>query len=102
VRPTLLVGLFKAPEELSAAVALELLYFYALAHQAPGPPSPLPPTVWGRPGQPPPPSPLPPPWTPLWVAREGPGGDSFDVRWLRTGSVAETLIHPLATGRPPG
>jgi hypothetical protein len=33
VRPTLLVGLFKAPEELSAAVALELLYYYALAHQ---------------------------------------------------------------------
>ena len=33
VRPTLLVGLFKPPEELSAAVAMELLYFYALAHQ---------------------------------------------------------------------
>ncbi|KAG5186618.1 oxidase [Tribonema minus] len=33
VRPTLLVGLFKAPEELSAAVAMELLYYYALAHQ---------------------------------------------------------------------
>jgi len=33
VRPTLLVGLFKNPEELSAAVAMELLYFYALAHQ---------------------------------------------------------------------
>eukprot|EP00667_Euglena_gracilis_P004364 EG_transcript_4386 len=33
IRPTLLVGLFKPPEELSAAVALELLYFYALAHQ---------------------------------------------------------------------
>jgi len=32
VRPTLLVGLFKPPEELSAAVAMELLYFYALAH----------------------------------------------------------------------
>eukprot|EP00961_Rhodomonas_salina_P302534 3940880-Rhodomonas_salina.2 len=31
--PTLLVGLFKPPEELSAAVAMELLYFYALAHQ---------------------------------------------------------------------
>jgi hypothetical protein len=28
------VGLFKPPEELSAAVAMELLYFYALAHQA--------------------------------------------------------------------
>ena len=34
IRPTLLVGLFKPPEELSAAVAMELLYFYALAHQA--------------------------------------------------------------------
>eukprot|EP00960_Hanusia_phi_P050104 760000-Hanusia_phi.AAC.2 len=33
IRPTLLVGLFKPPEELSAAVAMELLYFYALAHQ---------------------------------------------------------------------
>jgi len=31
--PTLLVGLFKPPHELSAAVAMELLYFYALAHQ---------------------------------------------------------------------
>ncbi|KAA8497385.1 15-cis-phytoene desaturase, chloroplastic/chromoplastic [Porphyridium purpureum] len=31
--PTLLVGLFKPPEELSAAVCMELLYFYALAHQ---------------------------------------------------------------------
>merc|ERR1719310_1486375 len=29
IRPTLLVGLFKPPEELSAAVAMELLYFYA-------------------------------------------------------------------------
>ena len=28
------MGLFKPPEELSAAVAMELLYFYALAHQA--------------------------------------------------------------------
>ena len=35
LKPTLLVGLFKPPEELSAAVAMELLYFYALAHQAP-------------------------------------------------------------------
>lgn len=34
LRPTLLVGLFKAPEELSAAVVMELLYFYALAHQS--------------------------------------------------------------------
>ena len=33
LKPTLLVGLFKPPEELSAAVAMELLYFYALAHQ---------------------------------------------------------------------
>jgi len=33
LRPTLLVGLFKPPEELSAAVAMELLYYYALAHQ---------------------------------------------------------------------
>ena len=33
IRPTLLVGLFKPPEELSAAVTMELLYFYALAHQ---------------------------------------------------------------------
>jgi hypothetical protein len=33
IRPTLLVGLFKPPEELSAAVAMELLYYYALAHQ---------------------------------------------------------------------
>jgi uncharacterized protein with NAD-binding domain and iron-sulfur cluster len=33
LRPTLLVGLFKPPEELSAAVVCELLYFYALAHQ---------------------------------------------------------------------
>ena len=54
LRPTLLVGLFKPPEELSAAVAMELLYFYALAHQT-----------------------------------------SFDVRWIRRGSVAETLAAPL-------
>ncbi|CAM9258546.1 unnamed protein product [Chrysoparadoxa australica] len=33
IKPTLLVGLFKPPEELSAAVAMELLYYYALAHQ---------------------------------------------------------------------
>ena len=33
LRPTLLVGLFKPPEELSAAVVMELLYFYAMAHQ---------------------------------------------------------------------
>ena len=33
VKPTLLVGLFKPPEELSALVVMELLYYYALAHQ---------------------------------------------------------------------
>jgi uncharacterized protein with NAD-binding domain and iron-sulfur cluster len=33
LKPTLLVGLFAPPEELSAAVALEALYYYALAHQ---------------------------------------------------------------------
>jgi len=56
VRPTLLVGLFKPPEEISAAVALELLYFFCLAHQT-----------------------------------------SFDVRWMRTGTVAGSLIQPLAS-----
>ena len=55
LRPILLVGLFKPPEELSAAVTMELLYYYALAHQ-----------------------------------------DSFDVRWMRSGSIAEKLIAPLA------
>jgi len=55
VRPTLLVGLFKPPEELSAAVAMELLYYYALAHQT-----------------------------------------SFDVRWIKGSSIAETIIRPLA------
>jgi len=55
LRPILLVGLFKPPEELSAAVTMELLYYYALAHQ-----------------------------------------DSFDVRWIRAGSIAEQLIAPLA------
>merc|ERR1719443_855735 len=55
IRPTLLVGLFKAPEELSAAVAMELLYFYALAHQT-----------------------------------------SFDVRWIRRGTVSSSLLAPLA------
>ncbi|GAB4822730.1 hypothetical protein N2152v2_009776 [Parachlorella kessleri] len=34
LKPTMLVGLFAPPEELSAAVAIETLYFYALAHQA--------------------------------------------------------------------
>ena len=33
ITPTLLVGLFKPPEELSALVVMELLYYYALAHQ---------------------------------------------------------------------
>lgn len=56
LKPTLLVGLFKPPEELSAAVAMELLYFYALAHQT-----------------------------------------SFDVRWLKRGTVSETLVQPLAS-----
>lgn len=55
LKPTLLVGLFKPPEELSAAVAMELLYFYALAHQ-----------------------------------------DSFDVRWIRSGTVSSSLVKPLA------
>ena len=53
--PTLLVGLFKPPEELSALVVMELLYYYALAHQ-----------------------------------------DSFDVRWIRNGTVSDSLILPLA------
>jgi len=52
--PTLLVGLFKPPEELSAAVVMELLYFYALAHQT-----------------------------------------SFDVRWLKKGSVSSSIFLPL-------
>ncbi|EFN58666.1 hypothetical protein CHLNCDRAFT_29963 [Chlorella variabilis] len=34
LKPTLLVGLFAPPEQLSAAVAIETLYFYALAHQS--------------------------------------------------------------------
>lgn len=33
LRPTLLVGLFAPPEDISAASMLETLYFYALAHQ---------------------------------------------------------------------
>jgi len=57
IRPTLLVGLFKPPEELSAAVAMELLYYYALAHQ-----------------------------------------NSFDVRWMKKGTIQESLIRPLAEG----
>jgi len=55
IKPTLLVGLFKPPEELSALVVMELLYYYALAHQ-----------------------------------------DSFDVRWIKNGTVADSLIAPLA------
>lgn len=54
LRPTLLVGLFKPPEELSAAVSMELLYYYALAHQT-----------------------------------------SFDVRWLRRGTVSNTFFSAL-------
>ena len=42
--------------QISAAVALELLYFFCLAHQT-----------------------------------------SFDVRWMRTGTVAGSLIQPLAS-----
>jgi uncharacterized protein with NAD-binding domain and iron-sulfur cluster len=56
IKPTLLVGLFKGPEELSALVVMELLYYYALAHT-----------------------------------------DSFDVRWIKNGTVADSLIAPLAT-----
>jgi uncharacterized protein with NAD-binding domain and iron-sulfur cluster len=55
IKPTLLVGLFKPPEELSALVVMELLYYYALAHT-----------------------------------------DSFDVRWIKNGTVADSLILPLA------
>merc|ERR1712087_630268 len=43
------------PEELSAAVAMELLYFYALAHQT-----------------------------------------SFDVRWIKSRSISELIIAPMA------
>jgi len=49
------VGLFKPPEELSAAVAMELLYFYALAHQT-----------------------------------------AFDVRWIKSKSITELILAPLA------
>lgn len=56
ITPTLLVGLFKPPEELSALVVMELLYYYALAHV-----------------------------------------DSFDVRWIKNGTVSSSLIAPLAT-----
>jgi uncharacterized protein with NAD-binding domain and iron-sulfur cluster len=55
IKPTLLVGLFKPPEELSALVVMELLYYYALAHV-----------------------------------------DSFDVRWIKNGTVSDSLIAPLA------
>jgi uncharacterized protein with NAD-binding domain and iron-sulfur cluster len=54
IKPTLLVGLFKPPEELSAFVVMELLYYYALAHV-----------------------------------------DSFDVRWIKKGTVSDSLISPL-------
>mmetsp|Transcript_14360 Transcript_14360/g.43475 ORF Transcript_14360/g.43475 Transcript_14360/m.43475 type:complete len:543 (+) Transcript_14360:92-1720(+) len=54
LKPTLLVGLFKPPEELSAAVTMELLYYYALAHQT-----------------------------------------SFDVRWLKKGTVSSVFFEPL-------
>ena len=50
-----MVGLFKPPEELSALVVMELLYYYALAHQ-----------------------------------------DSFDVRWIKNGTVSGSLIAPMA------
>jgi uncharacterized protein with NAD-binding domain and iron-sulfur cluster len=56
IKPTLLVGLFKPPEELSALLVMELLYYYALAHT-----------------------------------------DSFDVRWIRNGTVSSSLTVPLAT-----
>ena len=56
IKPTLLVGLFKPPEELSALVVMELLYYYALAHT-----------------------------------------DSFDVRWIKNGTVSDSLIAPLAS-----
>merc|ERR1719174_1911039 len=55
IQPTLLVGLFKPPCELSALVVMELLYYYALAHQ-----------------------------------------DSFDVRWMKCGTVQSSIIFPLA------
>ena len=55
ITPTLLVGLFKPPEELSAAIVMDLLYYYALAHQ-----------------------------------------NSFDVRWIKKGSIVESIIKPLA------
>mmetsp|Transcript_104305 Transcript_104305/g.162589 ORF Transcript_104305/g.162589 Transcript_104305/m.162589 type:complete len:660 (+) Transcript_104305:1-1980(+) len=55
IKPTLLIGLFKSPEELSAAVSMELLYFYALAHQT-----------------------------------------AFDVRWIKSRSISELIIAPLA------
>lgn len=35
LRPTLLVGLFAPPEELSAAAVLETLYFYGACVRAP-------------------------------------------------------------------
>lgn len=56
IKPTLLVGLFKPPEELSALVVMELLYYYALAHM-----------------------------------------DSFDVRWIKNGTVSDSLVAPLVS-----
>lgn len=55
VAPTLRVGLFKDPSELSAAVSMELLYYYALAHQT-----------------------------------------AFDVRWIKSRTIAESIVAPLA------
>ena len=54
VAPTLRVGLFRTPE-LSAAVSMELLYYYALAHQT-----------------------------------------AFDVRWIKSRTIAESIVAPLA------
>jgi len=56
LRPFVLVCLFKPPEELSALVVMELLYFFTMAHM-----------------------------------------DSFDVRWIRNGTVSDSLIAPLAS-----
>ena len=86
VRPTLAVGLFAPLEQLSAAVALELLYFctwvsrcclprtlvaacLALSH--------APPTL-------------------LAAADAFAHQDSFDVRWIRSDSIAQLLVAPLA------
>ncbi|KAJ9522148.1 hypothetical protein QJQ45_005136 [Haematococcus lacustris] len=68
LRPTLLVGLFAPPEDISAAAMLETLYFYALAHQAGG-------AGCGR------------------QAGMTEGND-FDVCWCK-GSIAELIFTPL-------